>query len=256
MSPTTSGASRACRRWIVPALISLLGTGAAYGITPACGPNFPTQLVRLDRHAAKKLLLRETKPSYPSLAKLNYIRGRVQLVATVDCQGRVTDIHVIRGHPFLAAAALKAIHRWIYRPFETGAGPAAFQTLITVNFSLIGQNFKVQNLPPEADKFLARGVSPPRLVSDQLTKIASGNNVRLRVLVSNKGHVVDSTLLSGSDEELAAARRIVARWKFHPAQWGHLDVPWYTEVSVPVQQVRRKQMESDTHHSSGVTPRF
>jgi TonB family protein len=256
LSPTTSGARLAYRLWIVPALLSLLGTGTASGITPACGPDFPTQLVRLNRHAAKKLLLRETKPSYPLLAKLNYIRGRVELVATVDCQGRVTEIHVIRGHPFLAAAALNAIHRWIYRPFETEAGPAAFQTLITVNFSLVGQNWTVQNLPPEADKFVARGVSPPRLVSDLGAKGAGGSDVRLRVLVSTKGHVVDSTLLSGSDEELAAARRIVARWKFQPAQWGHLDVPWYTDVSVPVQEARRKQMESNSQPSFGVTPRF
>jgi TonB family protein len=242
----------------MPALVSLLlGTGIASGITRACGPGFPTRVVRLDRHTAKKLLLKGTKPSYPFLAKINYIRGRVQLVATVDCQGKVKEIHVIRGHPFLAAAALKAIHRWIYRPFETEAGPAAFQTLITVNFSLIPRNSTLQNLPPEADKFLARGVSPPRLVTEQEVTGTSGNNVRLRVLVSNTGSVVDSTPLSGEHEELAAAQKIVSRWKFQPARWGHLDVPWYTDVTVPVQNTKQTQIDTNAHSSPfGITPPF
>jgi TonB family protein len=233
----------------------MMGAGFASGATPACGPNFPTQVLRLDRREAKKLLLSGTKPSYPSLARINYIRGRVQLLATVDCQGKVQELHVIRGHPFLAAAALEAIRRWVYKPFETQGRPAAFKTLIDVNFSLVSSNLTLPNLPPQPEKFLARGVSPPELVSDQGIEGANASSVRLRVLVSKKGRVVDSTLLSGNDEELAAARTIVAHWKFRPARWGHLDVPWYTNVSVPVYETRSKTLGSKAHlPSSGFAP--
>jgi TonB family protein len=254
LSPTANSACRACRLWLASALVLIIAAGVASSMTPACGPNSPARVLRVDRHAAKKLLLSETKPSYPLLARINYIRGHVQLLVTVDCQGRVTQIHVIRGHPFLAAAALDAIRRWVYRPFETKAGPAVFQTLIDINFSLVGSDLTLPNLPPQPDKFLARGVRPPKLLSHQRIEGANGW-VRLRVLVNKKGHVLDSTLLSGNDEELAAARQIVAHWKFRPARWGTLNVPWYADVSVPIHQVQPKPPERDPIPSSpGVTP--
>jgi TonB family protein len=209
-------------------------------MTPACGPNSTSQVLELNRREAKKLLLSEIKPSYPALARVNYIGGRVQLLVTVNCHGKVQQIHVVRGHPFLAVAALDAIRRWVYHPFETASGPAGFETLVDVNFSLVGPNFTTPSLPPQPDKFLARWVRPPRVVSGPGTREANGD-VRLRVLVSKKGRVVDSTLLSGPEAELAVARKTIARWKFRPARWGTLNVPWYMEINVPVRGGQRKK---------------
>jgi TonB family protein len=252
LSPN-SGACQICRLWVIVAIVAMIGGGVTPGFAAACGPNSPGRVLRLGRRAARRLLLSATEPTYPSLAKINYIGGRVQLRATVDCQGRVKEIHVIRGQAFLAAAALSAIRRWVYRPFETQAGPAAFQTNIEVNFTLISPNLRILTLPPQPDKFLARGVRPPQLVSDPRVGGATGQ-VRLRVLVNKMGHVVDSSLLSGSDEELAEARGIVARWKFRPARWAHLDVPWYADINVPVRKAQSKLPESKLTPPSGVTP--
>jgi TonB family protein len=233
LSPTISCKRQKCLA-CVTLLLALTGANTvAHRSTPACGPNGTTQVLRIDRRTAQRLLLSEVKPSYPALARINYIGGHVRLIVTVDCQGKVEKMHVLHGHPFLAVAALDAIRRWVYHPFETKAGPAAFQTLVDVNFSLAGPPFTLPTLPPQPEKFLARGIRPPQVVSSERTKGAN-RSVRLRVLVSKKGRAVDSTLLSGSAEEFALARATLGHWRFRPARWGNLAVPWYMEVNVPV----------------------
>ena len=235
LSPTISSGWRECRSGVVIVLALAIGSVAARAVTPTCGPNSTSQVLRLSRRAAKKLLLNATRPSYPALARINYIGGRVQLLVTIGCRGKVEEIHVVHGHPFLAVAALDAIRRWVYHPFETLTGPAAFQTVVNVNFSLIDRDFTMPSLPPQPEKFLARWVHPPMIVSSP-SNPGANSRVRLRVLVTKRGRVVDSTLLSGTESQFAAARKAVARWKLRPARWGNLNVPWYMEVDVPVHE--------------------
>jgi TonB family protein len=203
----------------------------AFGIMQGCTSGSSPQALQLDRRTATRLLLNEIRPSYPPLARINYIRGHVRLLVTVNCQGKVQRIHVVRGHPFLAVAALQAIRRWVYRPFLTQSGPAPFQTTIDVDFSLLSRN--IQHLPPQPEKFLEKRVEPPRILSRPASKRAK-IVVLMRVLVNDKGHVVDSTQLSGTPAEFEAAEREVRLWKFKPAKWGNINVPWYSNVAVPL----------------------
>jgi TonB family protein len=206
-------------------------SATAFGITQGCTNGPSTQVLQLDRRTATHLLLSEIRPSYPPLARINYIRGHVRLLVTVNCQGKVQQIHVVRGHPFLAVAALQAIHRWVYRPFLTKSGPTAFQTTIDVDFSLLSRN--IEHLPPQPEKFLEHRVQPPQILSKPTPKPAR-TVVRMRVLVNDKGRVVDSTLLSGTPAEFETAKRTVKLWKFKPAKWGNINVPWYSDVEVPL----------------------
>jgi hypothetical protein len=57
----------------------------------------------------------------------------------------------------------------------------------------------------------------------------------LRLLVSPEGGILDSQVLQGRARYVAEARQLVAHWKFRPARWGALSVPWYLEVEVPVE---------------------
>lgn len=173
----------------------------------------------------------QSRPDYPPLARINYIRGNVSLLLTVNCAGKVEQIHVVEGHPFLAIAALQAIRKWIYHPFMTPSGPEPFQTTVKVDFSLLG--FDGKHFPPQPEKFLERWVKPP-----QPPKEAKGSKgeavVQMRVLVNDRGRVVDSTPLAGNPAQFDEARRTVAQWKFKAARWGNLTVPWYTDLEVPV----------------------
>ncbi|MGH9431916.1 MAG: TonB family protein [Terriglobia bacterium] len=178
-----------------------------------------------------KLLISQPKPHYPPAAQVNYIHGKVRLSVTIGCQGRVQMVHVISGHAFLAQAAIDAIRQWVYRPYRNSAGPVPFQTSVDVNFDL--RNSNLRHFPARPDQDLLRAVRPPKLLS-ALDHRMIGDAPRLRMLVSSKGRVIDSTLLDGTPEEFQAANVIVTNWKFIPAKCDNLDVPWYVEMVVPV----------------------
>jgi TonB family protein len=234
---------RSNNRTLGSALIAaiLIGSTTAWGVVPACTAATGIRPLQLSQRTATHLLMSEQRPAYPAIARINYIRGNVSVLLTVNCDGRVQQAHVVKGHPFLAIAALQAIKKWIYRPFVTPAGPAAFQTTVKVDFSLLSAGSKA--FPPEPEKFLARGVKPPQ--PPKGVKVASGQaTVSMRVLVNEKGRAVDSTLLSGTPSQFREARLTVAQWKFNPARWGNLKVPWYTDVVVPVEESSQPSPEA------------
>lgn len=227
-------------------MIVVFCAATAQGATRGCGVTPGTQPFQLDRHTATRLLVNQTRPSYPPLARINYIRGHVRVLVTVNCRGKVQQAHVVLGHPFLAAAALRAIRRWVYRPFETRTGPVPFQTVVDVDFSLLSPH--LERLPPKPEQWVERGVTPPRIVTKPAMKGAK-SVVRLRVLVNAQGRAADFTLLSGDAGQLEAAKEIVSHWKFKPARWGNIDVPWYLEVNVPLRDQVTEQAAAAPAHS-------
>lgn len=228
----TSRRIKSCAPGFALAFAAFLCSTAALGVTPACSATAPgAQPFQLNRRTATRLLVSQARPKYPPLARINYIRGNVSLLLTVNCAGKVQQAHVVEGHPFLAIAALQAIKKWIYHPFITPSGPAAFQTTVKVDFSLLA--LKSKRFPPEPDKFLERWVKPPQPPKE--AKRTKGEDViHMRVLVNDQGRVVDSTLISGNAAGFEQARRSVMLWKFKPARWGNLAVPWYADLDVPV----------------------
>jgi TonB family protein len=188
--------------------------------------------VVLQSKTATKLLVDQERPEYPTLAKVNYIQGSVRLQVLVDPKGKVREAHVLKGHAFLAAAALKSIRHWVYRPYKTDTGPTDFSTFVDVNFALRIQ--KVNDLPPEPEDFLSRQVRPPAVLA--ASPAAPGaTTLRLRVLVSAEGSAMDSKLIQGPPSLFGNARRSLERWTFQPARWGNHAVPWYMDVDVPVE---------------------
>lgn len=180
---------------------------------------------------ATKFLVRNAAPEYPALAKMNYIQGRVSVQTFVDSGGEVTEVHIVKGHPFLAVATLKAIHNWLFTPAHDRQGPPNFLTYVEVQFSLQGRKYNQVPAKPETD--LDRQVQPPELVDD-VPPSENGKAVRMRVLVGADGKVLDSMPLGATADELREARRVLAGWSFRPAHWGAMPVPWYIEVSVPI----------------------
>src|SRR6266581_2708159 len=116
--------------WVVVCLIASIM--AAQTNSPAPDP------VLLDSKSASRMLLNEVKPEYPALAKVNYIQGAVRMQLQVTREGRVAEAHVVRGHPFLAEAALQAVRRWMYRPLKRGSQATEFSTFVDVRFALHG----------------------------------------------------------------------------------------------------------------------
>jgi TonB family protein len=200
---------------------------------PAAAQETPSQgLEVLNPKKAAKYILKQEVPEYPPLARVNFIQGSVRLLVKVGREGQVSEAHILAGHPFLAVAALKAIRNWVYRPARSRPAPAEFQTFVDMNFAL--RYRKLEQLPRQPEMDLRRQVRPPEL-AEKPAESPSAATLRLRLLVGPEGSVVDSQPLAGMAMMLDEARENVSRWKFRPARWGTLAVPWYLEVDVPVQ---------------------
>jgi len=184
----------------------------------------------LDSHQATRLLMSQVAPEYPAVAHTNYIQGNVQLEVFVGSDGHVHRAHVLRGNALLAASALKAVSRWAYRPLVTAEGPVPFRTQVKFVFDL--RRGATDRFPSRPEQDLEERVRAPQLSGTFDPR--SSQSVRLRVLVSDEGRVMDSSLVSGSSSLLESAQESVAQWRFEPARWGNLAVPWYMDVDVPV----------------------
>jgi protein TonB len=103
----------------------------------AAVPNSPANLgVPVSRGVTPGRLIRRVDPTYPSIALQQRISGPVQLEARIGTDGRVHNIKVLKGHPFLATAAIDAVRQWQYEPYKLNGQAVDLQTQITINFNL------------------------------------------------------------------------------------------------------------------------
>jgi TonB family protein len=72
------------------------------------------------------------EPIYPELAKRMKVEGVVKLEATVDADGKVTEVKKLSGNALLATAAEDAVHKW---RFESGSGTASVEVELTFSLS-------------------------------------------------------------------------------------------------------------------------
>ena len=191
----------------------------------------PQQVEALDSHAAAELLIHVAKPDYPAIAKVNLIGGSVKLEITVNPRGRVVEVHVVDGEPILAAAAIQAVRKWLYKPYVSSDGPAPFRTNVVVSFALHSRVF-ARRFPRDPEGYLEKQIRPPVAISSPRPDSAA--DVRLKVLVDSEGKVLDAAAIEATGAEVELARKNLRRWKFRPARWGTLAVPWYIIVKVPI----------------------
>ena len=80
---------------------------------------------------------KEVKPVYPEIARKARIEGVVILEITVDKQGNVKDVKVLRPLPMgLTEAAVDAVRQWKYEPSTLNGRPVEVLVTVTVRFSL------------------------------------------------------------------------------------------------------------------------
>jgi len=82
-------------------------------------------------HLAKKVV-----PTYPPLAKMARVQGKVVLQVFIWKDGSVFDIRVKSGHPLLVPAALEAVQQWKYEPYTWRGKKVQGMTTVVVTFSL------------------------------------------------------------------------------------------------------------------------
>ena len=57
----------------------------------------------VDHKQASALIVMQSAPEYPPIAKANYIQGHVKVKLTVNGKGKVASAHVLKGDALLAA---------------------------------------------------------------------------------------------------------------------------------------------------------
>jgi TonB family protein len=86
--------------------------------------------------------LRFVYPVYPDVRT----RGVVALTAWVDSDGTVRTVRVVSGNRALAAAAVRAVRQWRYRPYLKDGEPVATETNIVISF--ISEDAISMTFPP------------------------------------------------------------------------------------------------------------
>ena len=92
--------------------------------------------VHLDEKASHALIVKSVPPFYPPDARTALIQGSVELRVIVGEDGRVRDLHIIRGHPMLAPAAYQAVRQWEFKPYTENGKALSIDTIVTVNFTV------------------------------------------------------------------------------------------------------------------------
>jgi TonB family protein len=79
-------------------------------------------------------LMYSPEPEYPAGAIAAGVEGEVTIRAVVGPRGNVIDERVVSGPPQLRDAALEAVRRWRYRPYEQDGKPVAIATTAILDF--------------------------------------------------------------------------------------------------------------------------
>ena len=80
---------------------------------------------------------RAVNPVYPQIARAGQIQGNVLLEATIDLQGRVSGVQVLRSvHPILDDAAIAAVRQFEYSPGLRNGTPIVSKIQVPISFRL------------------------------------------------------------------------------------------------------------------------
>jgi len=82
------------------------------------------------RAADERAIKSRVAPVYPEIAKRMRIGGAVKLEATVDPNGKVTEVKAVSGNHMLAVAAEDAVRQWKFVP-----GSSDSNVNVEVNFN-------------------------------------------------------------------------------------------------------------------------
>lgn len=97
-------------------------------------PKLATGSVRVSQGVSQGLLLKKVPPAYPPMALQLHKEGVVELLATINKQGQISNVKPLSGDVMLSKAAADAVRQWRYRPYLLNGEPVEIQTQITITF--------------------------------------------------------------------------------------------------------------------------
>jgi protein TonB len=103
---------------------------------PTALPKPTMTTLKISQGVSQGLLIKRVQPRYPQNALSMRVQGAVQMEATINKEGNISNLKVLSGDAVLARAATEAVKQWRYKPYFLNGEPVEIQTQITVNFRL------------------------------------------------------------------------------------------------------------------------
>jgi len=137
--------------------------GVVGGVITDTAPKIEAPL-RVGGDVKAPTIITKVEPQYPEVARKARISGIVIVECTINKNGDVTDVHVLKPLPFgLDQAAVEAVRRWKFRPGTLNGQPVDVLFNLTVNFKLGLEVAKLGTLI----------LYPPELIASVVAVIAS-----------------------------------------------------------------------------------
>ena len=129
---------------VPPDLVAPGGTGVpAIGLAPigdpiVAPPQAPARKdpVPVGGNIRPPARVHYVEPVYPRFALAGGVQGTVILRATIDEQGSVREVKVLRSVPLLDDAAVQAVSQWTFTPTLLNGTPVPVVMTVTVGFTL------------------------------------------------------------------------------------------------------------------------
>jgi protein TonB len=96
----------------------------------------PVKPIRVGGDIRPPQKIRDVPPRYPPIAQASRVEGVVILEATIDEDGSVRDVRVLRGKPLLDDAAAEAVRQWRFTPTRLNGEAVPVVMTVTVSFQL------------------------------------------------------------------------------------------------------------------------
>ncbi len=120
-----------------PLNVASANDGKLTGLMSSASPSVPKLSLtppKISQGVSEGLLIKRVQPHYPPAALAIRAQGAVEIEATIDKEGTVTNVKVLSGNAILARAAAEAVRQWRYKPYYLDGAPIEVQTQITINF--------------------------------------------------------------------------------------------------------------------------
>ena len=104
--------------------------------TPPSAATPPPPVITLDEGATKPQLWQQAAPVYPPIAKAARVSGDVVISLQIQTDGHVSGLRVLSGPAMLQQAAIDAVKKWAYKPFEQNGERVEVNTIVTIRFRL------------------------------------------------------------------------------------------------------------------------
>lgn len=200
-------AVRCLVRWLWPRWLPTALAGLVLAALAAAGSAQEAPLIAGSEGVPVPKRTKMVKPEYPAEAQARGLRGIVILDLTIDAEGKVTAVELIRSIPGLDEAAVAAVKKWEYEPVKIGGKAVAVKLTVPITF--------LMHLPD-----ITRQEGIPELRQGAVPAFPAGADARgsaeADLTVDPEGHVLEAAIRGGNPPFTEALLQAIRTWFFAP----------------------------------------